>query len=71
MPKNHTVGLGTQPFSKGMSNQRPEAFSTTKNNWKGSTDGIHEHRIFSITGGGQTKPDDIDLTAKDSKIIIQ
>lgn len=24
MPKNHTVGLGTQPFPKEMSNQRPK-----------------------------------------------
>lgn len=53
-----------------MSNQRPEAFSTTRNNWKGSTDGVHEHKIFSTTGGGQTKPNDINLTAKDSKITF-
>lgn len=60
MPKNHTGGLGTQPFSKGMSNHGPEAFVPLKTIGKAQLMGVHEHRIFTTGWSDQVDSTDLD-----------
>lgn len=67
--QNHTVGLGTLPFSKEVSNRRSEIVNTTKGNQRGSANGVQEN--LSYYSGWWDQPEDADLDSKDSKITLK